>query len=829
MKKFFLFSFLSLTASAFMAIPATVNAQTGQATTNIHGHVQDEKAEAAAFATVTLRESSDSSLVKGALTDSIGDYQFANIPAGKYFVLVQQTGAGQTYSKSFELTNDQKELNLPTLTLNFQANNLNEVKITAAKPLIEHQPGQTIVNVENSSLSAGNTVLEVLQKSPGVLVDQDDNISLNGKSGVMVMINGRPTHMAAEQLATILKGMPAASVSKIELMTQPPAKYSAEGSAGIINIVLKQQVAMGLNGSLTAGAGYGQFWKYNAGGNLNYRGKKLSVYGSYNFDHRKPKFEMDMRRDFYDPTTNELSSYMDQASILSVASDHHNAQVGMDYYINDKQSIGFVANGDFNSGDFNSNSPVYFKDVAGHTDSVSLARNHSIYNWNNESGNVHYNAKLDDKGSNIAVNADYSHFYQSKPQTLFTQNVDGDGEALEHSITRKGTQPNDINIYAAKVDYTGILSHQYTVEAGLKSSYVHTVNQSDFQINDDGTRREDTGLNNHFTYKENVNAGYLTLSKVFQKGWSAKAGVRAEQTNIQTHQMINDSSNTAHYIDFFPNASLSKVINPDNVLSLSYSRRIDRPDYQSLNPFVEYLDEYTFRGGNPYLKPQYTQSTELGYTFKKQYSATLNYSHTKDVISQVVTQNLEEHTMFQTQSNISKFDNLTLSLNVPVSITRWWQTYNTAQGYYNYYNGLYDGYNLNKGYFSFMLNTYQSFILPHSWKAELTGMYRSSMIMGPFVINPMVLASAGIEKTLCNGKASIKLNVQDIFQSMNFKVNSDFGNLHIHNQFHGYNRSASMTFTWNFGNQKIRVRKYNDTSIKEDEKRIQKGNSNNGI
>lgn len=828
MKNTFLCSLLGLASFSLTLIPALVNAQTPPATGNIQGHVQDEKNEAVAFATVTLRESTDSGLVKGALTDSLGDYLLANIPAGNYFILVQQTGGGVTYSQPFTLAGSQ-QMKMPALTLNFQANSLNEVKITAAKPVIEHQPGQTIVNVENSSLSAGNTVLEVLQKSPGVLVDQDDNISLNGKSGVMVMINGRPTQMAPEQLATILKGMPAASVSKIELMSQPPAKYSAEGSAGIINIVLKQQVAMGLNGSLTAGAGYGQFWKYNAGGNLNYRGKKLSIYGSYNFDHRKPKFEMDMRQNFYDPGTNNLTSYMKQPTVMTIVSNHHNAQIGMDYDINSKQNIGFVANGDFNNGDFNSSSPLYFKNPAGQTDSASLAHNHSSYNWDNESINGHYNLRLDDKGSNIAVNADYSHFYQSKPQTLFSQNVDGEGEALGHSITRKGEQPNDINIYAAKIDYTGILSHQYTLDAGLKTSYVHTDNQSDFQVNDDGHWRDDISLNNHFIYEENVNAGYLTLGKTFTNGWSAKAGLRAEQTNIKTQQMVGDSANSNNYIDFFPNASLSKTINPDNVLSLSYSRRIDRPNYQSLNPFVEYLNEYTFRGGNPYLKPQYTQSSELGYTFKRQYSATLNYSHTKDVISEVVTPNIADHTIFQSQQNISKFDNLTLSLNVPVSITKWWQTYNTAQGYYNHYDGLYNGYDLNKGYFSFMVNTYQSFILPHSWKAELTGMYRSSMIMGALVVDPMVLVSAGIEKSLWDGKASLKFNVQDIFQSMNFKVHSDFGDLHLQNAFHGYNRTASMTFTWNFGNQKIRVNKYHDTGIKDDEKRIQKGNSNNGI
>lgn len=810
------------------SIPLSSIAQTAAISGSINGHIQNEQQQPVSFAAVTLRNATDSNLVKGALSDSTGNFSFVSISEGNYFLKIQESGAKTAYSKPFKLNQEKPSVNLPAIILSSDATSLKEVKVSAAKPMIEHQAGQTTVNVENSSLSAGNTIMEVLQKSPGVLVDQNDNISLNGKSGVMVMINDRPTHLEGTQLAQFLKNVPAASVSKIELMTQPPAKYSAEGTAGIINIILKKSVATGWNGSLTAGAGYGQYWKYNAGGNLNYRGKKLSIYGNYNFDHHKNKFNMDIDRYFYTPGTETLSSTMSQKSLMEVGGDNHTAQLGLDYDINPKQTIGFVVNGSFNKGDFTSFSPVNFLNASGNIDSISTSNNNNGYNWQNESANLHYNLGLDDKGSALTANLDYNHFYESMPQTMRTTTTDASNETIGNPVNRKGKQPNDINIYAAKLDYSKALKHQFKLEAGIKTSIVKTDNNSEFSILKNSQWQNDAGNTNHFVYNENVNAAYLSLSKTFKKGWSAKAGLRAEQSNIETNQMTLDSINKQNYLDFFPNLSLSKTINPNNMLSISYARRIDRPNYQSLNPFVYYVDEYTYRAGNPYLKPQYLNEVALNYTFKRMYSAELSYSHTSDIISEIASQDNLSKVIYQTQGNISQLDNITLSLSIPVSITKWWQTYNSAQVYYNRYQGLYDGFQLDKGYTSFMVNTYQSFMLPEGWKAELSGMYRSSMIMGPIEVSPMGLVSAGIEKSLWDGKASVKLNVQDIFQTMKFNGKMDFANLHLNSHFRMNDRAANLTFTWNFGNQKVKVRQHKDTSIQSEEKRIQKGAGNAG-
>jgi hypothetical protein len=792
----------------------------GNAMGKISGQIINDNKTPAAFATVTLLKASDSALVKGAISDTSGKYHFEKIPFGKYIIAVSVAGINNVYTQSFSLANDNNEIMVPSITLASGTELLKGVLVKAIKPFIQHKPGETIVNVENSSISAGNSIMEVLQKSPGIFVDQDGNISMNGKSGVNVMINGQPTHLSASQLATMLKGMPASSVSQLELMTQPPVKYSAAGTAGLINIVLKKNTNMGFNGNLTAGGGYGQYPKYNAGGSLNYKNKHFSLYSNYNFAHTNDKFEMDIDRFFYVPNSKIIQTEMQQESSMQRINNNNTAQVGMDFYLTPKQTIGFVANGSFNQGDFNTYSPVYFVNGSGNTDSISTSANHIGYNWQSKGANMHYT--LDNaKGSSLTANIDYNRFNMSMPQSLSTNATDAEGNSLHDPRMQKGTQPSNIDIYAAKLDYMHPFKNQIKLTAGLKYSFVNSDNNSQFEIFQNNKWTNDPGNTNHFIYKENVNAAYASLSKTFKKGWSADAGVRGEQTITKTDQLNSDSSNKNNYFNLFPNLSLTKMINSNHILSLSFARRIDRPDYQSLNPFIYYVDEYTYREGNPYLKPQFINSTELSYTFKQKYSAVLNYSNTSDIMTQVIRQLDSIHVTYQTMDNLSTLNNLTLTLGIPLNITPWWHTYNSLQGYYNLYKGVYDGFALNKGITSFMLYTQQNFIFSNGWKGDLSGMYKSESISGPSIISPVWMVSAGIAKSLWKDKASLKFNVQDIFQSMQFKGKIDFAGINGTSHFHLLDRAANLTFTWNFGNRKMKVNQYKNTGIQEEEKRIQ--------
>ncbi|MEO9147371.1 MAG: TonB-dependent receptor [Ginsengibacter sp.] len=809
---------------SFFATPVFAQENT---TGKVSGQIVNDHQIPAAFATVTLLKASDSALVKGAVSNTSGKYHFEKIPFGNYRIAVSVTGMNNIYSPSFSLVNDHNEITIPAITLKSNTELLKGVQVKAVKPFIQHKPGQTIVNVENSPVSAGNSVMEVLEKSPGIFVDQDGNISMNGKGGVNVMFNGQPTHLSASQLATMLKAMPASSVSQIELMTQPPVKYSAEGTAGLINIVLKKNNTMGFNGNLTAGAGYGQYPKYNAGGSLNYKNKHFSLYSNYNFAHTNNKFEMDIDRYFYKPDSKIIQTEMKQKSTMESINNNNTAQLGMDFYLTPKQTIGFVANGSFNQGDFNTNSPVNFMNGSGITDSISTSKNHIGYNWQNKGANLHYTLD-NNKGSSLTANLDYNRFNMSMPQALTTHVTDEQGNPLHDPDQQRGTQPSNIHIYAAKLDYTHPFKGQIKLATGLKSSFVNSDNNSQFEIFEDHNWINDPGNTNHFIYKENVNAAYVSVSKDFNKGWSANAGVRGEQTITHADQINSDSINKNNYFNLFPNLSLTKMINPNHILSLSYARRIDRPDYQSLNPFIYYVDEYTYREGNPYLKPQFVNSTELSYTFRQRYSAVLNYSNTSDIMTPIVRQVDSTHVTYQTMDNLTTLNNLTLTLGIPFNITAWWHTYNSLQGYYNLYKGVYNGFDLNQGISSFMLYTQQNLIFSHGWKGDVSGMYKSKSISGPSIINPIWMVSAGIAKSLWNDKATLKLNVQDIFQTMQFKGKIDFGGINANSEFHLLDRAANLTLTWNFGNQKVKVNQYKNTGIQQEENRLKSASGGKG-
>lgn len=790
---------------------------------SITGQALDPQRKAVPFATIMLLRTADSSLIKGAVTDDHGDYHFEGIPLGTYLISASEIGMAKAYTRILTLDRAHAHKTAPPLTLMPASQALSGVRVQAARPFIQHRPGQTVVNVENSSISSGNTVMEVLEKSPGVMVDKDGNISLNGKNGVNVMINGRPTHLSPAQLASVLKGMPAASVSRLELMTQPPSKYSAEGTAGIINIVLKKNNNLGLNGSLTAGTGYGSFMKYNAGGALNYRGQRVSVYGNYNFNHAKNKVVTALDRNFFNEHTKLVGTTLEQTSELDYGGDNHTAAAGLDFDINPGQTIGMVVNGSLNDGNFSTYSPVFFLDGAQKTDSISTSRNKTGGSWKNLSTNIHYNWNIDSSGNNLTTNLDYSLFRQTTPQQLRTDVTDPQGNPIEDPDIRRGQQPDHVAIYAAKVDFTHPLKGNAKLEAGLKYSFVHTDNNSAFQTFKNGSWVTDEGTTNHFQYKESVSAGYLNLTKTFKNGWSTAIGLRAEQTTTHTNQLTLDSLNTNSYFELFPNVSVTKAINPSNVVSLSWARRIDRPDYESLNPFIYYLDKYTYQAGNPYLQPQFVQSLELSYIFKQRYSLTLAYAHTGDIMTQVLRQIDSTHITYVTKDNLNNLGNLTLTLGIPVTVTKWWSTYNTLQGLYNHYSGVYSGYALDRGFATFVFNTQQTFTLPHGWKADLSGFYRTSTIAGPLIVHPVGMISAGLSKSFCQDKASLKLNVQDLFQTMNVNAGLDFGNIDMKTKARLYQRSANLTFTWNFGNQKVKVKKYKNTGIQQEEDRIQKG------
>ncbi len=810
--------FLFLTAVVFYGFGANGQAKT----VNISGKVRDEKGQPVGYATITLLKASDSSLVKGVITDDKGGYAFAGVRPGKYLVAASMIGMLKSFSPVFEAQEDKV---LQPLTLKQNNRMLKGVNVTATKPFIEHKPGMTVVNVENSIVSAGNTALEVLKKSPGVSVDNNDNISLRGKQGVTIMINGRETHLSASQVAEMLKSMPASSISKIEIMTSPSAKYDAEGSSGIINIKLKKNANEGFNGTATAGWGQAVYPQANAGINLNYKKGKWSLYGGYHYSHRSWGHLLTLNRQYLD-SGGRPTDRMEQPSQLRSPADNHHFNAGVDFSLDTNNTIGFMFTGaSSNSPNYGNNTTRIFtdKDVL---KSFSKSVNNSDNNWSNMTYNLHYKHVFDTAGTALSANLDYSSFDSRSLSHYNDDFFDANGDREKETERKKGDVLSNVEVKSGKLDFVHPFNDKMKMEAGIKTSIVNSDNDVKYWNYDDPDWVIDSGKTNHFIYTENVNAAYVSMSRTFEKGWSAKAGLRAEQTVAKGEQQTTGDLFERNYLQLFPSLFVQKDIDKNNNIEFAYSRRINRPSYQRLNPFRYYIDPYTYEKGNPLLEPELTRSFELTYIFKHAFTVALNYSHTRDVINEVI--NVDEEAsnghkvIYDTRDNVGSLNHFSATFTAAVPLTKWWTTNTSVIPMYGHYYGRYMDKSLDNAKFTLMAHSTNTFLLPAGFKGELSGWYHSPMAYGTMSIGSQGRVSAGVAKSLWDNKINIKLNVDDIFDLGSSSGTAYYPNMKLRFKNDFNSRMVNVTVSWNFGNRKLKINKHQSTGIEEEQSRIQK-------
>jgi len=655
-----------------IAIPFSfiAHAQNGKIT----GSVKDASMKGIHSATVSLLKLKDSSAAKFVATDREGQYEFSGIADGKYFVSASNVGYAKITSAPFEVSPSNNTINVPVLVVSEQAKDLGGVTVIAKKPFIEARPDKTIVNVDASPTSAGATVLELLEKSPGITVDNDGNISLRGKAGVIIMIDGKPTYLSSTDLANLLKNMPASQLEQIEIMTNPSARYDAAGNSGIINIKTKKGKASGFNGSVMVGitasflkTGDALYVtpKSQNSINFNYRKNKWNFFGNYNPNIYNGRGKLDIERKFFDDN-GDIAGYSDVATKFKFGNNNHSLKLGVDFFADKKNTYGIVASTFM----FNGHpTPVTLNTLsdASHvvtSSMVSLTENR--IDFNNFSGNFNYRHVFDTAGSELTVDVDYIGYRNTSNMLLTTEFYDDTYQQSSDPLLLKGHLPSDINIYSVKSDYM----HPFRggrLEAGIKSSYVKTDNIVDYQRLYADKWIPDA-RSNHFVYDENINAAYVTVNKQIKK-WTLQGGLRVENTIANGYQVTNDSTFKRNFTDLFPNVYLTYAVNDKNSITLSYGRRITRPNYQDLNPFTYFLDSLSYRQGNPYLLPQFTNNVELSHTFKGKIITTLNYNNTTDVISQIFKQNSQTKIVYFTSDNVAKFINMGISITAPVTIT----------------------------------------------------------------------------------------------------------------------------------------------------------------
>ena len=804
------------------AIPAFAQQQG-----KLSGKITDPANAPLASVTISLLKAKDSTLVKTAITSKEGLYVFENIPPGTYLLQASSAGMERRYSDAVIVNEGNNEA--AGMALQPVVKNMGAVTVTAQRPFIESKIDKTVVNVDASPTNAGATALEVLEKSPGIMVSNDGAISLRGKAGVIIMVDGKPTFLSPSDLANLLKNMPASAIDQIEIMTNPSSKYDASGNSGVINIKTKKGKTAGFNGSIMAGITTSFFKTGNTlyvipksqnSISFNYRKNKINFFGNYNPNVFQGRSQLEINRVKLDQDK-KILGYNDVLTQFKFGNNNHTLKLGLDVYADKKNTIGVVVSGFTFSGHPTPRTITSTHDENYNLLSQMVSQTDNRLNFKNLSTNINYRHQFDSTGRELTADLDYIIYDNVSRMTLTTDFFDGNGQAFGNQLQLKGHLPSSIKIWSLKSDYVHPFKKGGRLEAGVKSSIVDNDNMVSY-VRWDGNKWIDDSRSNHFIYEENINAVYLNANRQIGK-WSLQGGLRLENTIAKGHQVTNDSGFTRNFTNLFPSAFLSYDADKSNKFTISYSRRITRPNYQDLNPFIYFLDSLSYRKGNPFLLPQFSHNFELSHSFKGKLITTLNYSNTNNVISQLVKP--DGDLLYLTSDNVARFRNVGITITAPVPLTKWWNSNVFINVFNNHYEGVYENKPLDMSFTSFMINMTQTFTIKPGFTAEVSGFYRARGIQQLNVDEPMYVLNFGAQKQVLKGKGTLRLNLRDPFWMQRYKGKTEYDivDSRIANKWD--NRQVTASFTYRFGktgqqNQPARRR---NSAAQDEQNRVGQG------
>lgn len=774
-------------------------------------------------ASISLLKSKDSSLVKVAVTDKEGNFIFENVKEGSYLVSASSVGHSKVYSPAFKITDEKNTAEIGVLQLVPVSENLKEVVVATKKQFIERKADRMIVNVDASVSNAGSTALDVLEKSPGVTIDKDGNISLKGKQGVRIYIDGKPSYLSGGDLANFLKNLSSSQLEQLEIMTNPPAKYDAAGNAGVINIKTKRIKMMGLNGSINTSVTQGKYTRTSDGINLNYRNKNINLFGNYSYSNNKRHSELTILRRFRDKDSKQLLSIFDQSSILTDHNRSHDAKFGIDVTLSKKTTIGTVVSGFVNDHYFNSTGTTLLKNNAGITDSSTLAVTTMNNQWKNFSSNFNLRHLFDTTGRELTFDADYIHYTQDNDQLLDNQYFDANNNPAAQGDSLLSKVPSGINIYSFKADYSQNLKGNAKFEAGVKASFVKTDNDAKYYVRKNGSTTYDNNRSNHFIYEEEIKAAYVNLNKQFNKKWSTQLGLRLENTISKGNQVTTSQKFSRNYTQLFPTMYISFDASEKHNFSVNYGRRIERPDYADLNPFIFFLDKYTYQAGNTNLRPQFSHNVELSHTFKGNFTTTLNYTKATDLMNDILDQNEEKNETFITKSNIASQEQFGITITAMVPVAKWMKVNVYTNLSNNRFKGFINNADVDMQSYLFTGNLSAQMDFGKGWNADVNGFYRSKGLDGVLVIGGLGNVNAGISKAVLKKKGTIKLGIRDIFFTQRFRGTAEYAYIDTRFRQQRDSRQVSLSFNWRFGNGKPAAPKKKTGGASEEQSRVKAG------
>ena len=786
--------------------------------TTLNGAIRDGTGKPLSFASVALLNARDSSVAKGTASDQQGVYAFENVRAGQYIVRATAVGYQKVHSIRLEILT--RPTDVPTLVLTEVTGKLAEVQVTAKKPFVEQQLDRMVVNVANSIVGSGSTALEVLEKSPGVTVDyQNERLQLRGKEGVIVQIDGKQSYLSAQDVIAMLRSMSSDNIETIELITNPSAKYDAAGNSGIINIRLKKNSNVGTNGTASVAGGSGRFDRERGSLQLNHRTSKLNLFGNYSLNRGGNYWDFLLNRNQPDPVSSDASrrNIVSQTTYLTFRDLGQNAKAGLDFSPSKTTTIGVVWTGFWSehrevgpagaSFRRTESGPVYLQ-----------TSTHKTYNTlsQNQIGNLNIQHSFGEKKGQLTADFDIGHFSREYSNSLLTETLIAIGDVSKPVDGLLITQPSTVDIRTVKVDYNRPLSNGWKLETGLKSASVKTDNDLHLSSGPSGALVPDPALSNHFQYTERVNAAYASVSGK----WGAtnmQAGLRAEHTHSEGNSLTLNQVVVRDYLKWFPSLFVSHPLSPDQTLTFSYSYRIDRPNYQNLNPARGYVDPFAYSIGNAYLKPQFTHALEGKLSLKNGVFASLGANYTSDLMFFTIHA-LEGNKTYVTTENLGHSQGYTLTLSYPLTVVKGWQLQTNVLGYYNRFQYDYEGTVLQIQNVAGRLNGNNAFTLGHGWTAELNGWVSTPSVNGIWRSPWLGALDTGVQKAVSSA-LKLKFSVQDVFHTNRFRPSVETPSGTQTGVLTFDTRVALLNLTYSFGNQKLKGERQRRTGSDDETRR----------
>jgi len=766
----------------------------------IKGIVTDEKKLALPAVVIRLKNLSDTVLYKALSTDVSGKFIFTNLPPGRYQLQADLIGYRPLLKTGLSIDPTDTAIDVGALTLSPSSKMLSEVAITAQKPLIERLIDKTVINVDQNIANTGTNALELLKKLPGVQVTPDGQIMLNGKSGVNVIIDGKTTYLSADDLAALLSSTPSSDIQQIEIMTNPSAKYDAEGTGGIINIIRKKSNKSGLNGSITGSFGQGYYSRYNGSLVINYKTDKYNLYVNNSYSYSKSLLGGSATAEIYNGSTLLSQQVSDNNRIT--AGRAYNSAAGLDLYLPNKTTLTLSCNVADREATENINSVMnVFDGNSMKTGSENFAALNADKPFN-YTGGVQLVHKLDTAGRQWSADADYSDYRYKPAQSNTTLDYDPSGNFLDRQNVFINEQ-RMLHIYGARVDYVQPLPGNGHLETGLKSSYVKTDNNSTYynQVGDE--KLVDSALSDYNINSENINAAYVNFNKQYQK-LSLQAGLRAEQTIMKGQQLYPDAAIDQNYFQLFPTLFLSYKLNDQSTFNFQFGRRVNRADYHELVPFRRPLSTTLYFQGDPNLKPDLNWHTEVSWAWQNTVFITAAYDIDHDYVRTLPYLDTDKTTITRIPTNVQGARSWNVDISYNKQLSKWFTTNTTSTIYKNSFSGSADGFSLNDpGFATIDLVSNNSFRCSDKLSLEADFEYESKRQFVGSLYGAYSTVDLAMKEKILQGKGSITINANNILNSDNRSGSDKYLNLNQYTYTRFYSRAVIITFNYRFGSGKL--------------------------